>query len=88
MQEFSSVAKGNVSDADLTRAKLATHCCTSNKLSLSLSLRCQLKARYLMGVEHTSCLSDDIATQVRETCLLILTSHTHTHTLSVSIRYL
>jgi predicted Zn-dependent peptidase len=46
MQEFSSVARGEVSDADLTRAKN------------------QLKARYLMGVEQSTSLSDCIAAQL------------------------
>jgi ubiquinol-cytochrome c reductase core subunit 2 len=49
MQEFSSVAKGDVSDADLTRAKN------------------QLKARYLMGVEQSTSLSDSIAAQLTQT---------------------
>ncbi|CAI8054279.1 Cytochrome b-c1 complex subunit 2, mitochondrial, partial [Geodia barretti] len=48
MQEFSSVAKGDVSDADLTRAKN------------------QLKARYLMGVEQSTSLSDSIAAQLTQ----------------------
>jgi ubiquinol-cytochrome c reductase core subunit 2 len=46
MQNFNSVAKGDISDADLTRAKN------------------QLKASYLMPVEQSPSLSDDIAAQV------------------------
>ena len=71
MQEFNAVAKGNVSDADLARAKLASYLLLppsshahSWHIHFYLHLRNQLKASYLMSVETGPSLSQDIATQV------------------------
>ena len=69
MHEFSSIAKGNVSDADLARAKLVVFGLYLAQYTLAsvptVFPRNQLKASYLMAVERSSSLSDDIAAQVR-----------------------
>ena len=66
MHEFSSIAKGNVSDADLARAKSVAFGLYVVQYTLASVLsRNQLKASYLMAVERSLSLSDDIAAQVR-----------------------
>ena len=65
MKEFNAVAKGSISDEDLSRAKsVFVHEVVELRSSCSVYCRNQLKTRYLVGIETQASLAEDIATQV------------------------
>lgn len=65
MKEFNEVAKGTISEDDLTRAKLVIHYCyVVVRLHMHKTFRNQLKASYLMNTEAQPTLLEDIGAQV------------------------
>ena len=65
MKEFNAVAKGTISDEDLSRAKsVFVHEVAELRSSCFVYCRNQLKTRYLVGIETQASLAEDIAAQV------------------------
>ena len=64
MKTINDVARGNVEDGELSRAKLVLWCeCVCSVFQLCFC-RNQLKASYLMATESQGGLVEDIAAQV------------------------